>query len=93
MKLDPALLTAIDAASIDHMIGAEILLRVFVEHAPPDRDPFIEPYDLPTLFILDQRDQIIAFLDDFLEEHADDEGTAFSMEVRPLPALDDSPHP
>lgn len=91
MKLDPALLIAIDAASIDHMMGAEILLRVFVEHAPEDREPFIEPYDLPTLFILEQRSQIVGFLDAFLQEHADDEGKAFSMEVRPLPPLEEDP--
>ncbi|GMV39604.1 MAG: hypothetical protein AMXMBFR64_13200 [Myxococcales bacterium] len=85
MKLDPALLAAIDAAALDRLLGQEVLLRVFVEHAPADRAPFIEPYDLPTVFILEQREQVARFLDEFLEEHAGDEGTAFSMEVRPLP--------
>lgn len=85
MKLDTALLTAIDEADLERMLGMEVLLRVFVEHAPEGREPFIEPYDLPTLFILEGREQLVRYLDAFLEEARDQEGTAVSMEVRPLP--------
>lgn len=91
MKLDTALLTAIDNADLDRLLGLEVLLRVFVEHAPEGRAPFIEPYDLPTLLVLEGREQLLEHLDTFLEGAQAQEGTAVSMEVRPLPPVESAP--
>jgi hypothetical protein len=87
MKLDPKLLRDIDEADIEPFLHKEVLLRLFVEHRPKDERPHIEPYDLPFLFVLEERTEISRKLEEFLEEHAEREGTVFSMEIRPMPPL------
>ena len=88
MKLDPALRQELDSADLRPLLGQEVLLRVFVEHRPEGGDATIEPTDLPYLLLLENREAILAKLDELLEANRDREGTVVSMEIRPMPPLD-----